>query len=134
MKMILAVAALLFASLASATCTWSPTRGGGVQAVCTTGTEANALLATDGYNLGSVSGVIVHAEASTPMTAGGVLQAYLYNPISKQWNRAPSYDLTVAALVAQAFPAVSMVSQQLAFLPSGVGVGLTIYMLPASAR
>lgn len=131
---------VLLPSFTFASTTWSTTPTG-AKAVCTTGSESAPTLVTEGLRLdASNSGVravksfTVHAETAGTMTAGGVLQAYLWNPTGNsgngQWNRAPDLDLTVSALASQAFPGFTVTSPvgRIAYVPSGVGLAVTIYI------
>lgn len=123
----------LFALQAQATTTWSNGSSARVAiATCTTGTESAPTLATQGLELANVSGFAVHAETAGTMTAGGVLQAYLYNPEgSGSWNRAPDLDLTVQALAKQSFAGFQVTSYagRIAYVPSGVGLAVTVYIV-----
>lgn len=122
----------LFALQAQATTTWSNGSSARVSiATCTTGTESAPTLATQGLELANVSGFSVVAETAGTMTAGGVLQAYLYNPESSSWSRSPDLDLVVQALAKQAFSGFQVTSYagRLAYVPSGVGVAVTIYIV-----
>lgn len=131
-KLFAALLAAFFALQAQAATTWSSASSGRtVIATCTTGTESAPTLATQGIELANVSGFAVHAETAGTMTAGGVLLAYLYNPQSSVWNRAPDLDLTVQALADQSFAGFQVTSYagRLAYVPSGVGVAVTIYIV-----
>lgn len=83
-----------------------------------------------GLDLANVSGFAVHAETAGTMTAGGVLKAYLWNAESKKWNSTPDLDLTVAALARQGFAGfkVEAPTARILFVPSGVGLAVTIYL------
>jgi hypothetical protein len=122
----------LFALQALATTTWSNGSSARVSiATCSTGSESAPTLATQGLELANVSGFTVHAETAGTMTAGGVLQAYLYNPESSSWIRSPDLDLVVQALAKQSFAGFQVTSYagRLAFVPSGVGVAVTVYIV-----
>jgi hypothetical protein len=136
MKKLLAVLLVtVFALQASATTTWSTGSSARVSvATCSTGSESAPTLATHGLALGQVSSFTVVAETAGTMTAGGVLQAYYYNPESASWVRAPDMDLIVQALAKQAFPGFQVTSnvgrgERIAFIPSGVGVAVTVYIV-----
>ena len=89
----------------------------------TTGTEA-APAGDDGLSLAGLSGLVVHLESSAPVTAGGSLLAWLRNPITGNWNRAPDLDVTSGTgLQRQAWPGirVDVRSGRIAFVPSGLG-------------
>lgn len=139
-KLILAaLLALLLPLTASAACTF--TNAGAVNVnTCTTGTESTLTQSsTEGLSLDSaffskpVTGLAVHVETAGTMTAGGFLQAYLQNPITGQWNRAPDLDVSVSALARQSFLGLRVVSSKgrLAYLPSGVGLASVIYLVPS---
>jgi hypothetical protein len=106
------------------------------KAVCTTGTEAAPTLVTEGLDLWSLTGFVVHAEAAAAMTAGGLLKAYVWNPVTARWNPVPDLDLTVAALQYQAFAgfAVSSGIGRIAYVPSGVGQAVTLYIVGTPQR
>jgi hypothetical protein len=112
------------------TTTYSLTDRRSVKAACTTGTEAAPTLATEGMSLDQVGGFVVHAQAAGAMTAGGKLKAYLWNVKAARWNPAPDLDLTVAALQFQGFVGFAVPSAQgrAAYLPSGVGVAVDVYI------
>lgn len=106
-------------------------------ATFTTGTEsAPSGLGTEaapvGMSLSGISGFTVHVEADGTMTSGGKLLAYLYNPETAQWNPVSdgSLDLTVSAVQYQVFSGFAVFggNSRIAYVPSGVGVGLTIYI------
>ena len=100
-----------------------------IKGAASTGTEANALGAADGLDLRNFDAVEVAVEAGGAMTAGN-LQAYVMNPATGQWNRAPGLDLAVAAANSQAYPAVQLQGLQgrLAYLPNGLGIASNVYM------
>lgn len=137
MKKLFAVVACLALALASpafAATTWSsPVGGTRAIAVCTTGTEAAPATWSDGLALWGVAGFAVHVEAALAMTAG-TLQAYLYNPESGSWNRAPDLDIAVPAGVTKHASAgfeVTAPTSRIAYLPSGLGVAVTVYIIGA---
>lgn len=104
--------------------------------VATTGTESAPAAATDGLNLYGITGFSVTIEAAGAMTAGGLLLAYVRHPVSGVWARAPDLDLVVSALTNQAFPGFVVTSDmgRVAFVPSGVGQGATIYVAGTTTR
>jgi hypothetical protein len=106
------------------------------KAVCTTGTEADPTLVTEGLDLWSLTGFAVHAEAAAAMTVDGLLKAYAWNPVSARWNPVPDLDLTVAALQYQAFPGFEVTSGigRIAYVPSGVGQAVTLYLVGTPRR
>lgn len=136
MKTLLVVLALLSPLAADAACTWTATERGALGVCDTTPVAPSAN--TDGILLGGVTfqpnvkGFVVHVETAGTMTAGGVIQAYLQNPITLQWNRVAdgSLDFTTSAVGDQAFPGVTVnVSLgRLAYVASGVGVTANIYI------
>lgn len=138
MTKLIAVLLLLAAPLAAfASCTHA-TSGPVTTITCTTGTESTLTASSsegmglDGTFFGKlVSGIAVHAETAGTMTAGGSLQAYLQNPATGAWNRAPDLDLTTQALARQAWLGLKVVSSKgrIAYLPSGVGLAVTIYLV-----
>lgn len=137
MKKITAIAALLFALPVFATTTFTQdstfdaafVRVG--VATCTTGTEAAPTGTTAGIDLTGSKGFVVYAEAAAAMTAGGKLVAYLYNPVTARWTPAPDLDLTVAAIQYQAFAGFTTTSDfaRIAYVPSGVGQAVTVYIM-----
>lgn len=105
------------------------------KAVCTTGSESAPADGVGspavGLALFGVEGFSVYAEAAAAMTSGGTLQAYLYNPITTKWARAPDLDLVVSNLQYQAFPGFTVVADwaRIAFVPVGVGQAVTVYVM-----
>lgn len=132
-KILVAVLSVVIPLAAEAACTWTSTDRG-VQGVCDTTPVAPS--GSDGLALGgalftpNVKAYVVHAETAGTMTAGGTLQAYLLNPVTSNWNRAPDLDVTVQALARQTFTGLSVnVSQgRVAYVASGVGVTVNIYI------
>ena len=129
-----ALAALaLFALPAAATTTWSipssPYRV--AKAVTTTGTESAPSGTTEGIALSGLSGVNVYVIASSAMTAGGTLLAYVLDPVTAAWYRDPDLDLTVSALTTQTWGGwqINGGAGRLAYVPSGVGVAVTLYVV-----
>lgn len=125
---------LLLPSAAFATCTHTD-NGSYVSIVCTSGTESTLTASSaEGLKLNAlfskIAGLSVHAETAGTMTAGGTLQAYVQNPATGNWNRAPDLDLTVQALARQSFVGLQIVNQmgRIAWLPSGTGLATTIYI------
>ena len=137
---------LLVAATAMATTTWTSKTGGDFPsstAVTTTGTEAAPTATTDGFSLDGLAGFTVHLE-SVPNGDGGVLNfsagtllGYLYNPVSGAWNRASELDLTVAAgapTAAYTGFTVSNPNGRVAWVPSGVGVAVRVYIEGTRSR
>jgi hypothetical protein len=141
MKRFLALLVVL-PSLALATTTWTvdatvPANQATVaKAVCTTGSESAPASATDGLDLWALRGFTVHAEAAGAMTAGGKLLAYSWNPVTARWNAIPDLDLTVAAVQYQSFAGFSVAADigRVAYVPSGVGQAVNIYIVAAPRK
>jgi hypothetical protein len=137
-RLIALLVALSLPLAAEAACTHA-TSGGTTTITCTTGTESTLTQSstTEGLSLDStffgkaVYGIAVHAETAGTMTAGGTLQAWLQNPSTGQWNRAPDLDLTVQALARQSWLGLRTVAPRgrLAYLPNGVGLAVTVYLV-----
>lgn len=106
-------------------------RGRAIKAACTTGTESAPTLVTEGIDLRGLSSLSVAVETAGTMTAGGTLQAYVWNPVTAQWNRCPALDLTVQALASQAFPTLRVEAGfgRFTYVPNGVGVACSIYVV-----
>lgn len=100
-----------------------------VKGAASTGTEAGALGAADGIDLRGLEAVQVAIEAGGALTAGN-LRAWVRNPATGAWNRAPTLDLAVQALAAQAFPVVELNGLQgrLAYLPDGLAIASSVYL------
>jgi hypothetical protein len=87
-----------------------------------------------GLNLASVRGFNLCVETVTdagPFLAG-TLQAYVLNPVSGNWARNPSLDVTLTAgLYRQCFAGWQVPSPigRIAFLPSGTGQPSSIYLI-----
>jgi hypothetical protein len=133
-RLLAAIVAAVFAFSAQATTTWSRgARRYTAIATCTTGTESapSGTSSILGLELTGLEGFTVYAEAGGAMTAGGFLQAYLQNPASGNWVRAPDLDLTAQALSSQAFAGftVNGGSGRIAYVPSGIGLAVTIYIV-----
>ena len=80
----------------------------------------------------SAIGVSVILVTSSNATAGGTLQAYLFNPETATWARAAELDLTATATTNQTWPAlwVPVSRGRLYYNPSGIGsVQTTIYLV-----
>jgi hypothetical protein len=133
-KYLFAALLAVLALPAAATCTHAD--GGTYTTItCTTGTESTLTASSaEGLKLNTLfsrtMGLSVHAETAGTMTAGGVLQAYVQNPVTGNWNRVPDLDLTVQALARQSFVGLAIVNQmgRIAWLPSGTGLATTIYI------
>lgn len=127
--------------------TFSTVSGNGISAlkiVSTTGTEFDSGLpavaaGADGKNapaaglgLGGVRAVSVILKAATGTFAeGATLDAYIFDPVVREWTRCPDLDLDVRAnLASQSFLARAVVASQgwLVYLPSGLGVGSTMHV------
>lgn len=143
LRKLIAITILAWATVASATFTFSNVMQPGVlnsRCVTTTGTESNTLAAGSGLDMSGIQGFTVHVKTSgSNMTAGGVLQAYLLNPIDGTWNRVAdgSMDLTVSAAASQAFAGFRVQPSthgRIAYLPSGVGLAVTIDINGTSGR
>jgi hypothetical protein len=96
------------------------------------GTQAAPTLATQGLDLTGLSGVTVTLKTASNATAGGTLQAYVYNPESGNWNRVPDLDLTAIAATNQSWPGlwVPVGRGRIYYTPSGIGsVVTTIYLI-----
>lgn len=136
-----ALALLAISSPASAATTWAdlaalPSWSRGVSATCTTGTESAPAAATDGIALNGFAGFSVTIETGGTMTAGGQLLAYMRNASSGNWVRAPDLDLVVQALANQSFGGFTVTADvgRVAYVPSGVGVASTIYIIGTAPR
>ena len=135
MKFVAVLLAVILPRLALAACTYSGADGAStVVATCTTGTESAPTLATEGLKLQNLTGIVAFASAASAMTAGGQLQAYVYNLASGSWVRAPDLDLTVQALTGQAWPGfvVTVPTGRIDYRPSGTGQATTIVLQGAS--
>ena len=140
------LAAVVLGTSALATTTWTSKSGGdfpSATAVTTTGTEAAPTLATQGFDLNGLAGFTVHLESIANGDGGvmnfsaGTLLGYLYNPVSGVWNRASELDLVVAAGVPTAAYtgfSVSNPNGRVAWVPSGVGVAVKVYIEGTRAR
>lgn len=111
------------------------------KAVCTTGTEADSQLTAGsdhGLLLAGLARYSVFIESSaTAFTAGtDNLLAYRQNPASGKWCRRRDMDLSVAAVVNDSFGDYELDGDEgrLAFLPSGLGQGSTIWIVGHSGR
>ncbi len=135
---------LLTAGLAApsfASTTWDLTEEsskGYVVATCTTGTESAPTLITEGLDLDRVKGLTVSYEAAGAITISGVLKAYLWNPISEQWNRAPDIDLTATTADVDQEWGLEVVGHppgsRIAFVPVGIGVAGSLYIRGGKRR
>jgi hypothetical protein len=132
-----AVLALFVAGHAFATETWAKGTRGNASAVATctasNGTETAPTSTAAGLALVGIRGFTVHIETAGTMTAGGSLLAYLFNPESGHWVRAPDLDLTVTAVGSMSFAgfSVSGGTGRIQYVPSGVGLASTIYIIGA---
>jgi hypothetical protein len=144
LRALAALAVLVLASRTSGTTTWTtdttvPTNQATVaKAVCTTGTESAPTLVTEGLDLWALTGCALHAEAAAAMTAGGKLLAYAWNPVTSRWNPISdgSLDVTVSAVQYEAFSGLTVTADigRIAWVPSGVGQAVTIYIVCTPRR
>jgi hypothetical protein len=96
------------------------------------GTQAAPTTSSQGLDLTNLGGVSVILKTASAATAGGTLQAYLYNPDADVWARAPDLDLTAIATTAQTWPAlyVPVARGRLYYNPVGIGsVVTTVYLV-----
>lgn len=140
--------ALALAIPVLATTTWSeptnlPSYVRVSKAACTTGTETSHTATAAGLDLAGLKGFVVMAKTCSAftgstcsavggnMTAGGKLQAWIRNPVTSSWARAPDLDITVTAVAEEAYPGytVSMPFGTIAFDPNGVGTGVELYIV-----
>ena len=115
----------------AATTTWVNNRRTAV-ITADSGTETMVATTTVGLDLIGVEAVVVRLKTSAAATAGGKLQAYLYNPDDTAWARWEDGDLTVVAATNQTWDAkyVPVQRGRLYYNPSGVGsVTTTIYLV-----
>ena len=121
-------------TMAAMTTTWVNNRRTAV-INADTGTETMVSTATVGLDLTDIGGVVVilKTTGTTTATAGGTLQAYLYNPDAAVWARAADLDLTATAVTSQTWPAIYVpVSRgRLYYNPNGIGSTTqpTIYLV-----
>lgn len=101
----------------------------------TTGTEAAPTAGVGtapnqkGLDLFGIEGGTVIIETAGTMTAGGVLKAYIYNPITTNWIPMPDMDITVPAAASHSASFFVWGDwSRIAFVPSGVGLASTIYI------
>lgn len=102
------------------------------KAVCTTGSEsAPSASSSEGLMLVGVATYMVYLESASGAFAGGTLECYLQNLLSGKWNRRQDMDLTVGALTNECFGGFEVDARfgRLAFVPQGLGVGSTIYIV-----
>lgn len=140
MKLLIALLVLALSAPTFAATTWSTDTSQDVsrvrvsKAVCTTGTESAPADGVGspavGVDLFGVKACTVRAEAAAAMTAGGILLAYALNPITNKWGRATGLDLTVSNVQYETFLGIPIVEDwsRIAFVPSGVGQAVTIYI------
>lgn len=128
--------ALLLATPASASKTWAKGYRAQFSAVatCTTGTESAPSGTGDGLSLAGIHGFAVYVETGAgAMTAGGKLLAYLFNPETGTWDPVSdgTLDLTVSAVASQAFSGFAVYggTGRIAYVPSGVGLAVHIYIV-----
>ena len=142
MRVLLALAALLFALPASAACTWSEVSTPyAVKAVCADGDEVAPSAATDGLSLNAsffsgAKGLVVTAAADAAQTiTSGTLKAYTYDAGAAAWARVPELDLTVSEAgnryVSWSGMTVTVPKGRIAYVPSIVTLsagGITVYL------
>jgi hypothetical protein len=122
---------------AYATTTWTVVQDAGYAlATCTSGSESAPTLVTEGLKLDGMRSITVSAEASVALTAVAAgLKAYLWNPITEQWNRAPDLDLTTVNVTDQAWASFTVTGalkgSRVAWIPDGVGQAVNIYIMGA---
>ena len=149
MKRILSAVLALAVSLpAWATTTWSqPTPITAYQsrvrialAICTTGSEAaptNTVTSSEGLPLVDVGAFTVMIETSGNTSAGS-LYAYLHNPATGNWIRAPDLDVTVpAGVTSYAWPGFTVNAPvgRIAYVPQGLGsITVNVYVNASSFR
>lgn len=150
-----ALAVAVIATRSDATTTWSQvttTQHRVNKATCTTGTETGPTSASDGVSMVGQRGfsVSVHVnpgpgsgvcdagncqygpDAAANMTAGGTLQAWVYNAVPGAWARDPSLDLTISpAATKMAFTGFSVPAPvgRIAYVPSGIGQPVDVYIV-----
>lgn len=147
-KIATAFLALLLSASTWATTTWSqPTPITAYQsrvrialAVCTTGTESaptNTVTASEGLSLTDVGAFTVMIETSGNTSAGS-LYAYLHNPATGNWIRAPDLDVTVpAGVTSYAWPGFTVNAPvgRVAYVPQGLGsITVNVYINASSFR
>jgi hypothetical protein len=113
---------------------WNPTA---------TGTEpapVTSTVSTDGLDLRNLQGLSFEVEtcssvctlAGGNMTAGGKLNAYLWNPVTGKWLPVSdgSLDLTVAAVPGQSFSGFTVTGDysRIAMEPNGLGTSSATYI------
>jgi hypothetical protein len=140
MKLLIALLLSLLAAPSYAACTWA-SNSNGAQGSCDTtpvaptSTDGMSLDANSFWSTSNVKAISVIVETAGTMTAGGVLQAYVKNPISGTWVRVAdgSLDLFVAAVANQGFTGiyVPVARGRIAYVASGLGVASTIYITAA---
>jgi hypothetical protein len=101
-----------------------------------TGTEAAPTTSTtDGLRLDGIKGFTIHVEAGSAMTAGGLFLAYQFNNVTGNWTRVAdgSLDLTASAVTKQSWSGfwVAADMNRITWVPSGIGVASTMYILGA---
>lgn len=132
----LAIALVLLAAASVAVATTTTTAGTALPnvtiAASTTGTESAPSGASVGLDLTNIGGVLVMLKTTSAATAGGTLQAYVYNNEVAAWYRVADLDLTATATTLQSWPAlyVPVSRGRITWVPSGIGsVSPTVYMI-----
>ena len=140
MRMLITFLIFVFTSPALAGTTWTTPKNNVSKLVCTTDTESAPTLVSEGLALSRVNKkplvtIEVHIETAGTLTVNTVVLAYLWNPISAQWNRASDLDLTIkaAAAASEAFASFvvtrSYTGSRIAYVPNGIGAAPTIYII-----
>lgn len=136
---------LLVAATATATTTWTAGDSGDrrtATAVTTTGTEAAPTLSTQGFGLSGARGFSVHVESACvladggctyPAFSAGTLKAYLLNPVTNKWGRAPKLDCEVPSASSASCSGYRVEANwgRVAFIPAGLGAStaLNVYVV-----
>ena len=130
-----AVAGVIPAYNALATCTVAQTNATNTVNSCTATTEAGPTLATDGRSIAGAKGVSVAVVSTGAMTAGGTLAAWTYWPQASQWVRNPDLDLVAAAATNQTWTAlvVPVPVGRIDYRPSALGANNTLIYISTSS-
>lgn len=128
---LIVVFVLLLSSVVNATTTW--TKPAQNWSLCTedTGTGTAPSAVTDGIMLADFATVQVCVSPSSGSLTAGSLLAYLWNPGTRAWYRAPDLDLSVAAGTGNCFIGINfrVSGAKLAYVPSGLGVASVTYIV-----
>ena len=133
-----AVAGVIPAYNALATCTVTQTNATNTVNSCTATTEAGPTLATDGRSIAGAKGVSVAVVSTGAMTAGGTLAAWTYWPQASQgsqWVRTPDLDLTASAATNQSWSGlvVTVPVGRIDYRPSALGANNTLVYISTSS-